>query len=216
MVDHGGVVSQLVRDDVLAYFGSPLKRDNYPVTAVRTALEIQDKLRAFNATRSRQSEHPLHTGIGIDYGVASVANIGTPGSIHSIVIGAVVDRGSRLLRYTSTYRQPVLFTESVYRKVEEELPCRFVDRVIVKGATQAVDLYTAAQEVDEQTREGWSHYQAGLELYRGREWSSAIAEFKSAAELLEGDFLCRIYEKRCEKYQKHEPHAKWDGIDHPT
>lgn len=216
VVEHGGVVSQLIRDDVMAYFGSPLKRDNYPVTAVKTALEIQDKLAAFNSGRSKKAEHPLHTGIGIDYGVASVANIGTPGSIHSIVIGAVVDRGSRLLRYTSTYRQPVLFTESVFRKVEEEMPCRFVDRVIVKGATQAVDLYTAAAELDEKTTEGWAHYREALELYRGREWQKAIEEFRTAKNALGGDFLCSVYEKRCEKYKKNEPHVKWDGIDYPT
>jgi class 3 adenylate cyclase len=216
VVAHGGVVSQLIRDDVMAYFGSPVKRDNYPVTAVRSALEIQAKLEQFNAGRGKDQKHPpLDTGIGIDYGVASVANIGTPGSIHSIVIGAVVDRGSRLLRYTSKYRQPILFTESVFRKVEEEIPCRMVDRVIVKGATQAVDIYTATQELDEKTGEAWDHYRVGLDLYRNRKWQEAIKEFSTAEQLLEGDFLCRLYTKRCEKFQKSEPHAKWDGIDYP-
>ena len=63
------------------------------------------------------------------------------------VIGDMVNVASRLEGLTKVYKQSLIFSESVARKVEGDYRCRLLDRVVVKGKSSGVGIYTAKQNL---------------------------------------------------------------------
>ena len=51
------------------------------------------------------------------------------------VIGDMVNLASRLEGLTKHYQQDLLFSSSVYAQARKAYPCRFIDKVQVKGKT---------------------------------------------------------------------------------
>ena len=58
-------------------------------------------------------------------------------------IGDMVNTASRIGGLTWFYREPLLNSSSVWREVRTRYPCRFVDKVEVKGCKGAVSVFTA-------------------------------------------------------------------------
>ena len=56
------------------------------------------------------------------------------------------------------------------------------------------------------------HYNSGLEMYRARQWTQAIAAFTLALEADPRDGPSLLYLGRCEEYKLDPPPADWDGV----
>jgi hypothetical protein len=49
-------------------------------------------------------------------------------------------------------------------------------------------------------------------MFRRREFKEGIERFKFVQEQISGgDFLCEMYLRECEEYQKNPPPDNWDG-----
>ena len=57
-----------------------------------------------------------------------------------------------------------------------------------------------------------NHFKDGLGKYRKQEWDKAKAAFGEALKAHTGDKLSKIYNERCEYFQKNSPGEKWDGV----
>jgi adenylate cyclase len=99
----------------------------------------------------------------------------------------------------------------VYRKIEKELPCRQVDRVVVRGKKGAVNIYQPKKELDPQESKGWELYGNALQLYYKREFEQASRVFNSALEYLPEDPVSQMFLRRCHLYLDRPPEANWTG-----
>ncbi len=59
-----------------------------------------------------------------------------------VFIGDNVNLAARIQDLTKTYKWPILVSEATYQQVKEEFECELVDSVVVKGKTEAVNLYS--------------------------------------------------------------------------
>jgi class 3 adenylate cyclase/HAMP domain-containing protein len=213
IMNRGGVIDKYIGDAIMAFFGAPVKHSDDAYQAVMAALEMQEGVRQFNEKQRAQGKPEFNTGIGINYGVVTVGNIGSEKKMDYTIIGDMVNLGSRLEGLTKPYKQGIIFSESVYKKVKGEVPCRLVDKVVVKGKTRGENIYTAKTSLSGKEKRGWQIYHAGLKRYYARKFKEAAVYFRTAREELGGDSLCDMYMERCKNYIAHPPPADWKGME---
>jgi class 3 adenylate cyclase len=213
IMGRGGVIDKYIGDAIMAFFGAPVKHSDDAFQAVMAAVEMQEGVRRFNEQQRAAGKPEFKTGIGINYGVVTVGNIGSEKKMDYTIIGDMVNLGSRLEGLTKPYKQGIIFSESVYQKVKQEVPCRLVDKVVVKGKTRGENIYTAKRRLSEKEQRGWRIYHAGLKRYYGRKFREAAVYFQTAREELGGDYLCEMYLARCKRYIAEPPPRDWKGVE---
>jgi class 3 adenylate cyclase len=136
ILENGGVIDKLIGDCIMARFDSG--KEMY---AVRCALQIQEKLKVFNKMRKHQKQKPIANGVGISLGEVILGNIGSQNKMDFTVIGDSVNVASRLESLTKFYRVPILVTETFFKRTQEYVTYREIDKVIVKGKKKPIKIY---------------------------------------------------------------------------
>ncbi len=213
IMKHNGVIDKYIGDAIMAFFGAPVKREDDAVQAVFAAIEMQEALIQFNSEQVKIGKPEFRTGIGINYGVVTVGNIGSEKKMDYTIIGDMVNLGSRLEGLTKPYKQKVIFSESVYRKVKEILPCRMIDKVVVKGKTQGESIYTAKKTLGAKEKKAWNYHAMGMKHYYGRNFLQSAKYFMAVQRLLPDDHVSAIFLERCKKYIKKKPPEDWNGLE---
>jgi adenylate cyclase len=213
MDEHGGMVDKYIGDAIMAYWGTPTKRDDDALQSVLAGLGMLEALERFNAWQAERGMAPWRIGIGINYGGLTVGNIGSPRKMNYTVIGDMVNLASRLEGATKRYQQPILISESVESRVKSHLRCRQIDIVAVKGKTQGVKIYTTRKALGPSEAVAWDLHDKALSLYYARDFAAAEAAFRELLRILPGDKPAAIFLERALAFAKAPPPDKWDGVE---
>jgi class 3 adenylate cyclase/HAMP domain-containing protein len=211
ITESGGTVDKYMGDCIMALYGAPVRHDDDALRAVRTALEMLDRLPRFNAEQQKKKRPSFAVGIGIAYGIVTVGNIGSDKKMDYTVIGDMVNLASRLEGLTKVYHEQLLFSDAVRHRVETVFPCRRVDKVAVKGKRQPVDIYTARPSLTPAEKEAWEVHARALELYFGMEFEKAADLFSRVRAILPHDELSQVFFERCRLLIHNPPGQGWNG-----
>jgi len=208
----GGIVDKFIGDAVMAFYGAPVRHDDDALRAVHSAFEMLDRLARFNADQQKQGRPRFTVGIGINYGVVTVGNIGSEKKMDYTVVGDMVNLASRLQDLTKVYHEPLLFSGSVHRSVSKSFPCRRIDKVSVKGKSQSVEVYTARPSLRPAEQEAWEVHTRALELFYRKDFEKAADLFTQVRTILPGDEISHVFFERCRYFIHHPPPAQWNGV----
>lgn len=208
-----GMVDKYIGDAIMAVFGAPISHGHDALDSVLAGLEMADGLKQFNDEQKRSGGPEFKIGVGINYGIVTVGNIGCDKKMNYTVIGDTVNLASRLEGLTKYYHQPILFSEYVHEHIEGKVPCRMVDKVAVKGKTRGVPILTARREISKTEVEAWNIHEDAVDLYYRGSFSRAGELFEKILALLPEDEIARQYLERCQRYAKNPPPADWDGVE---
>lgn len=214
IMNRNGVIDKYIGDAIMAFFGAPVKHENDGINSVLAALEMMDALETFNVQQREKGKPEFRIGVGINYGVVTVGNIGCERKMDYTVIGDMVNLASRLEGLTKIYKQPILFSESLHLKVKGVVPCRLLDTVAVKGKTQGVRIYTARRELSARESEAWPLHDNAMSLYYQRRFREAEEAFRRVNSILgPEDYASASLAARCEEYAETPPPEDWDGVE---
>lgn len=213
IMNRNGIIDKYIGDAIMAFWGAPVKHDNDALDAALSAFDMLDAMRNFNEIQRKLGKPEFHIGIGINYGLVTVGNIGSERKMDYTVIGDSVNLASRLEGLTKTYHQEILISENLHDAIEGRLPMRFLDTVAVKGKTKGVKIYTIKRELSEKETEGWSLHNNAMELFYKRDFEGAHAVFKKVLLLLADDSNAQNMLNRCAEYAKNPPGKDWNGIE---
>ena len=158
ILKHNGTIDKYIGDAIMAFWGAPVKTTDHAEQAVLAAREMLEGIKEVNKTlKERGFDQEVKIGIGINTGVATIGNIGSEQKKNYTVVGDTVNLSSRLESITKEYKTPLLFSEYTYAKIKEQIHCRLIGNVKVKGREQPVDIYTSEYIDDDLLGYGRKH-----------------------------------------------------------
>jgi class 3 adenylate cyclase/HAMP domain-containing protein len=213
LMERGGFVDKYIGDAIMAIFGAPTKHEDDALRSVLAGLEMTESLEVFNLGQRERGKPEFRIGVGINYGVVTVGNIGCDKKMNYTVIGDPVNLASRLEGATKMYHQPLLLSQAVCDRVKGHVLCRQVDRIAVKGKSEGVNVYTARSMLGPEESKAWGLHAKAVDIYYKRDFSAAAELFREVHELLPDDYPASIYLERAKDYERTPPPSDWDGVE---
>ena len=141
---HGGLVLQFIGDEIEAVFGAPIRASDHAARAVRAAVEMRDRLRAWNTHREAAGLAPLRNGIGIHTGTVLAGNIGGADRLSYALVGDPVNLASRIQGLTKDFKTDILISAATRDRLDGTIALEELPPVQVKGREEEVTLYRVA------------------------------------------------------------------------
>lgn len=212
---NNGTLDKYVGDAVMAVWGAPMELPNTALSACKAALQMQEKVKEIAARWDKEGKPKLVVRMGLNTDYMVVGNVGGSSRFDYTVIGDAVNLGSRMEGANKTYGTLIMVSERTQDLVKEELLCRELDLLIVKGKTKPIRVFELIGEhntVSQEVKELVEIYNLGLQLYRNREFKKAAEEFLFALKMNSHDGPSQLYLLRSETYQKTPPPKDWNGV----
>ena len=209
--EHGGVVSNLAGDSMLAIWVSATPDASLRDKACLAAIDINQ---AVHRLYGPSDPHRLNTRIGLHYGDIFLGNIGGGDHYQHSVMGDIVNTASRIEGLNKHLGTRVLVSDEVIDRLGGLLS-RELGGFRLKGKTTAIrvhELICRAEEADAKQRAGCAMFAEALSAFRKKSWDEAAGKFRGCMENLPGDEPSRFYLDLCEMHRINPPEETWDGV----
>ncbi len=137
--DHGGMIDKYIGDAVMAVFGAPISKGNDAANAVESAIQIQRTMAEMNLDAQARQWPELAVGIGINTGVVTAGNIGSPRRLEYTVMGDSVNIASRLVTHAPAGQ--IFISEFTAAELEEKFPLTSLPALRLKGRKERVEIF---------------------------------------------------------------------------
>ncbi|MBI3461285.1 response regulator [Candidatus Acetothermia bacterium] len=144
--DHGGIVNQIVGDEIMAIFRAPIPRVDHREQAVFAAIEMLELLKGFNQEQALRNRVQIQIGVGIASGRVIAGYTGTQQRAIFTCIGDTVNVASRIQDHTKIIGQPLLISENTQQSLPTALHTELLDSIVFKGKSQPVSVYSVKTE----------------------------------------------------------------------
>ena len=207
---NAGFVCDVEGDAVLALF--PGAADD----AVWAGVGSHRAIEAFNEERAQHGDAPVRMGVGVHSGPLLLGTVGGEDRLQCSVVGDAVNLASRVESLTKTYGARMLVTGATVAELRAPVALRQVDRVQVKGKSEAVDLYEVLDALEapdlERRLETLSTFEAAGRHLRAGELELALAALRDVLRVDPEDRASVLLASRCQSYQEEGMPRDWDGV----
>lgn len=230
---YGGTLDKYIGDALMAVFGSPAPLKDHPWCAMQAAVEMRQRLKAFNEERVANNQMPISIGIGIHSDEVVSGNIGSSKRMELTSIGDGVNLASRLEGTSKQYGTDLVISEDTYRPYKDRLWVRELDLITVKGKSTPVRIYELVgirkgpirQRLTKKQQDIIGHYHQGREYYLRPSidkklnadtikecFELAEKEFKTVLKIDPENKAAKLHIGRCQLFQQDLPDSGWDGV----
>ncbi|MDP9268853.1 MAG: FHA domain-containing protein [Acidobacteriota bacterium] len=138
--DNGGMLDKYLGDGAMAVFGAPITKGNDALNAVRAGIEIQRLVLQLNVDSAVRKWPELRVGIGINTGIVTAGNIGSPRRLDYTVVGDTVNVAARLMANAAGWQ--VLISESTAQTLGPEFQIEPLAPLSVKGKSEPLSVFS--------------------------------------------------------------------------
>ncbi len=210
-----GTVDKYEGDAIMAFWGAPLAQPAHAKFACNAVLENRERLKELNVQLKAKGMHELFARCGLNTGPMNVGNMGSSQKFNYTVMGDAVNLASRLEGANKQYGTMLMVSETTYEAAKADIEVRELDLLRVKGKKLPIkvfELLSRKGELTDEQKKAFEIYTMGLELYRKREFKSALGKFCQVMEVFPKDGPSETYSGRCYDFLKNPPPADWDGV----
>ena len=206
-----GNLEHFLGDQFLSYWGAPQKQPDAAERAGRAALKLITAMEKLRTTLSPEVQKLFGYGVALHSGSVLVGNKGSALRLDYGLVGDTVNEAARVEALTKYYGAKLLVTRDTFAQFNPQSARRLVDRVIVKGKSEPVELYecenpcTPPNYADICTRykTAYDEYFFGRFAGAQKQFDALIREFS--------DGPSKALSARCGELIAHPP-ADWHGI----
>ena len=138
VASHFGSVNKFMGDGMLAVFGAPMSHLENQANAVLAALDMVERLDAFNGRWAARLGQALAIGIGINTGEVVVGNVGSAARVEYTAIGDPVNVASRIEGLTHDHPNAILISQSTQDAVDSVVETKPWGPFQVKGKDEEI------------------------------------------------------------------------------
>ena len=146
ILEYGGTLDKYVGDEIMCFWGAPIPQEDHAVLACKCALRQMEKLRELNGQWPETRR--INIGIGLNSGVMTIGNMGSPGRMNYTLMGDNVNLGARLEGTNKQYGTGIIISEFTYGLVKDHFIVRELDNIRVKGKNKPVLIYELIDAID--------------------------------------------------------------------
>jgi len=223
IMNRNGIVDKYIGDAIMAFWGAPVKHEDDALQSILAGLDMIEAVKGFNKNQKKLGKAEFNIGIGINYGIVTVGNIGSERKMDYTVIGDMVNLASRMEGLTKNYHADLLISETLYEaslkiigrghEKDKALSFRLLDSVAVKGKTKGVKIYTVKKGLLAAEIKAWNLHNQGMEHYYRKDFAAAAKCFQAVLSILKDDYNAANILERCKKYAGSPPPSAWDGVE---
>ncbi len=136
---NNGTLDKFIGDAVMAIYGAPLELKDGAYKAVKTAIEMRDKLAKLNEKWKAEKKPQIQVGYGLNTGEAIVGNIGSERRMEYTAIGDMVNTASRVEGETEGGQ--IFITEETFQELGNAVKVNKLKSVSLKGKSAKVQIY---------------------------------------------------------------------------
>jgi adenylate cyclase len=133
--EHQGTLNKYLGDGLMAVFGMPHQPENPEERAIKTAIDIINRLKKIN----KNSEEQIHVGIGINTGQAVAGYMGTQEYIEFTVLGYPVNIAWRLEMLARPDR--IFIGDQTYQIVKDKFKIKALGNLTLKDDENPISAY---------------------------------------------------------------------------
>ena len=218
LMDRRGTIDKYMGDCIMAFWNAPVSVDNHEEQAVKSALDMVDRLDKLNVELEGEGKLPIKIGIGINTGEVVVGNMGSDNRFDYSILGDAANLASRLEGQSKGYGVTIIMGEDTATAVDNELFNIELDKIAVKGKKDAIRIFTVLgnnEWVFKNTN--WyfnqQQHEKFLKLYRGQAWETAAMfanDLKDSWPEMADYYDVML--GRIQSYLENPPGDNWDGV----
>jgi len=203
---HDGILNRFIGDAIMAMWGAPLDDPDQALHACRAAVEMQEDLEVLRGEFRSEGLPEIRMRVGIHSCTAVIGNLGSSDRFDYTAVGDGVNLAARLEGVNKLYGTGILVSGETRSRVGEAVPMRLVDRVIVKGKSEPVDIYTPCAD-----RAMVEQSERAIAAYRERRWDESERAWRQVLERHPLDTIAQLYVERIQRCRLVAPAEEWDG-----
>jgi class 3 adenylate cyclase len=137
--ENGGMVDKYVGDAIIGIFGAPYTAPDDSLRAVRTALNMQERLRQLQSKWKQNFGEVITARIAVNTGEVILGNIGSPKRMDYTAIGDPVNIASRLQAIADV--GSVVISKATYDENRFAIEALDLGKVELKGKEEPIDVF---------------------------------------------------------------------------
>jgi adenylate cyclase len=206
---HGGVVSNIIGDAMLAIWVTQQDDARSRKNACLAALEIKNVVNG-----SRPGAHLLPTRIGLHSGTISLGNLGAAGHYEYRPVGDIVNATTRIDELNKYLGTKILVSEDLLKQLEG-LVTRELGKFLVKGKKRPLlihELLCLEDECSQEEQDRNAYFRDAYEAFRRGSWTEASIKFQNILDRYGKDGPSERYLMLCKNFMTSPPEEEWDGL----
>jgi adenylate cyclase len=203
---HNGTVNRFIGDAIMAMWGAPLEDPKQAIHACLAACEMQADMEDLRREFKAEGLPEIRMRVGIHSCTAVIGNLGSSDRFDYTAIGDGVNLAARLEGVNKLYKTGILISGETASRLEGTVKLRLVDRVIVKGKTEPVDIWTPCSDPVIVETSG-----KAIEAYRTQRWDESDLHWREILRRLPDDHIATLYLERIQRLRVTALEEDWEG-----
>lgn len=138
---NNGTVDKFIGDCIMAYWGDPIAHEDDAFMAVKTAIEIKQKVRELAQKNEKEGKIVFDVKMGINTGEALLGLAGSERIMSYTAMGDAVNTASRLESNCSNLGRDLLISKSTYEDAKEKITAIEAGKIKLKGKEEQIEAY---------------------------------------------------------------------------
>jgi adenylate cyclase len=206
-----GNLEHFLGDQFLSYWGAPQPQPDAADRASRAAIKLITEMEKLRPTLSPEVQKLFGYGVALHSGGVLVGNKGSAQRLDYGLVGDTVNEAARVEALTKFYGVRLLVTSDTFAQFGVKGAHRLVDRVIVKGKSEPVELFECENPcTPPDFAEICARYKIACDKYFSGQFMEAKKEFENLIQEF-SDGPSKTLSARCAELVAHPP-ANWHGI----
>ena len=206
-----GNLEHFLGDQFLSYWGAPQAQPDAADRASRAAIKLITAMEKLRPTFTPQVQKLFNYGVALHSGGVLVGNKGSAQRLDYGLVGDTVNEAARIEALTKYYGVRLLVSSITFAQFTAKPAHRFLDRVIVKGKSEPVELFECENPCTSLNyADICARYKTAYDEYFFGKFEAAQLQFEMLAQEF-SDGPSRVLAARCAELISHPP-ANWHGI----